>query len=63
VFEATILLALPAIPGEQLLGSLLLFRLCYYLLPFVLALLLLAGREVWARRRAAAAASPPGGGG
>lgn len=63
VFEATILLALPAIPGEQLLGSLLLFRLCYYLLPFVLALLLLAGREVWARRLAASALPPRGGGG
>jgi hypothetical protein len=52
VFEATILLALPAIPAEQLLGSLLLFRLCYYLLPFVLALLLLAAREIVIRRRA-----------
>jgi hypothetical protein len=51
VFEATILLALPNVPKEQLLGSLLIFRLCYYALPFVLALLLLAGREILMRWR------------
>lgn len=49
VFEATILLALPGIPSEQLLGSLLLFRLWYYIVPFILALLLLAGREIMIR--------------
>jgi glycosyltransferase 2 family protein len=51
VFEATILLALPNVPKEQLLGSLLLFRLYYYILPFVLALLLLAAREILLRWR------------
>jgi glycosyltransferase 2 family protein len=51
VFEATILLALPGIPSEQLLGSLLLFRLWYYIVPFVLALTLLAGREILLRWR------------
>ena len=51
VFEATILLALPGIPSEQLLGSLLLFRLWYYIVPFVIALLLLAGREILLRWR------------
>ena len=51
VFEATILLALPGIPSEQLLGSLLLFRLWYYIVPFVLALTLLAGREIMLRWR------------
>jgi hypothetical protein len=49
VFEATILLALPGIPKEQLLGSLLMFRLCYYLVPFMLALALLGGREIFLR--------------
>jgi hypothetical protein len=49
VFEATIILALPGIPTEQLLGSLLVFRLTYYILPFVIALSLLAGRELWIR--------------
>lgn len=51
VFEATILLALPGVPSEQLLGSLLLFRLLYYILPFVTALALLAGREIRLRWR------------
>jgi glycosyltransferase 2 family protein len=51
VFEATILLALPGVPSEQLLGSLLLFRLYYYVIPFVLALTLLAGREILLRWR------------
>jgi glycosyltransferase 2 family protein len=49
VFEATIILALPGVPTEQLLGSLLLFRVCYYIVPFVFALLLLAGREILLR--------------
>ncbi len=49
VFEATILLALPGIPKEQLLGALLLFRVCYYIVPFVLALALLGGREILLR--------------
>jgi glycosyltransferase 2 family protein len=51
VFEATILLALPGVPSEQLLGSLLLFRLWYYIVPFVIALTLLAGREILLRWR------------
>jgi glycosyltransferase 2 family protein len=51
VFEATILLALPGVPTEQLLGSLLLFRVWYYVLPFILALLMLASRELVVRGR------------
>ncbi len=51
VFEATILLALPGIPSEQLLGSLLLFRVWYYIVPFIVALGLLAGREILLRSR------------
>ena len=51
VFEATILLALPDIPKEQLLGSLLIFRVSYYVIPFIIALLLLAGREILMRSR------------
>jgi glycosyltransferase 2 family protein len=50
VFEATILLALPGVPSEQLLGSLLLFRVWYYVVPFILALILLASRELIVRR-------------
>ena len=54
VFEATILLALSSYPREPVLGALLLFRLCYYLVPFVLALALLGAYEILNRLR------PPG---
>ncbi|KQO61979.1 hypothetical protein ASG60_00700 [Methylobacterium sp. Leaf469] len=52
VFEATILLALSSLPRDQVLGSLLLFRVCYYLVPFVIALSMLGGYEVLKRVRA-----------
>lgn len=53
VFEATILLALSSLSREPVLGALLLFRLCYYVAPFVLALALLGAYEVSNRLRAA----------
>ncbi|GGC93564.1 lysylphosphatidylglycerol synthase domain-containing protein [Chelatococcus reniformis] len=59
VFEATILVALSGLPGERVLGALLLFRLYYYLMPFVVALLLLGAHEVRKRLRARAWAAPP----
>ncbi|HEY8566515.1 MAG TPA: lysylphosphatidylglycerol synthase domain-containing protein [Beijerinckiaceae bacterium] len=46
VFEATILLALSILPREPVLGALLLYRIIYYLVPFVFALALLAGSEL-----------------
>lgn len=49
VFEATMLLALPGVPKEALLGALLVYRLCYYLVPFILALVLLGTREIMIR--------------
>lgn len=49
VFEATMLLALPGVPTEALLGALLVYRLCYYLVPFVIALILLGTREILIR--------------
>jgi uncharacterized membrane protein YbhN (UPF0104 family) len=51
VFEATILLALSGLPRESVLGALLIYRLIYYLLPFVLALALLGGYEILRRIR------------
>jgi glycosyltransferase 2 family protein len=51
VFEATILVAFSAMPKEPVLGALLLFRLFYYVLPFILALLLLAAYEMTRRIR------------
>jgi glycosyltransferase 2 family protein len=49
VFEATMLLVLPGIPRETLLGVLLVYRLIYYLVPFILALSLLGTREIMLR--------------
>jgi glycosyltransferase 2 family protein len=53
VFEATILLALSSFPREPILGALLLYRICYYLVPFVLALALLGAYEIGNRLQAA----------
>lgn len=53
VFEATILLALSHLPRDQVLGSLLLFRVCYYLVPFALALAMLGIYEATQRIRRA----------
>jgi hypothetical protein len=55
VFEATVLLALSSVPREPVLGALLLFRLIYYVAPFLLALALLAAHEAVGRMRAAQA--------
>ena len=51
VFEATMLIALSRMPFEQVLGALLLFRIIYYILPFILALVLLALNEFIRRVR------------
>jgi uncharacterized membrane protein YbhN (UPF0104 family) len=47
VFDAAMLVALLQYDKEYLLAGLLLFRLLYYIVPFVLALMLLGGRELW----------------
>lgn len=59
VFEATILLALSSLAREPVLGALLLYRLCYYLLPFILSLALLGAYEIAKRIRAARAVLHP----
>ncbi len=61
VFDATMMVALWQFDKEDLLAGLLLFRLLYYIIPFVLALMLLGIRETLlsrAARRVSAAASP-----
>ncbi len=45
VFEATVLILLPDVPRDALAGALIGYRLIYFLLPFVLALIYLAIRE------------------
>jgi glycosyltransferase 2 family protein len=47
VFDATILIGLDNEDKEPLVGALILFRLFYHLLPFVLALALFGMREGW----------------
>jgi hypothetical protein len=46
VFEAAMLIALPQFPKEELVASLLMFRCLYFVLPLVLALCLMAAREL-----------------
>ncbi|WP_321389115.1 bifunctional lysylphosphatidylglycerol flippase/synthetase MprF [uncultured Desulfuromusa sp.] len=46
VFESMILLSAPSIPADMLLGSMLIYRGIYYLLPLTLAALLLGGGEL-----------------
>jgi uncharacterized membrane protein YbhN (UPF0104 family) len=59
VFDATILIGLGGAHNEQLLATLLLFRLFYHLLPFVLSLLLFGAVEAW-RNAVRRSASPAG---
>ena len=59
VFEATVLIALSHVPREPVLGALLLFRIVYYLCPFVLALALLGAYEISGRLRATRRAMQP----
>jgi uncharacterized membrane protein YbhN (UPF0104 family) len=59
VFEATILLALSSYPREPVLGALLLYRLCYYLIPFVVALSLLGAYEILHRIKSSRDAFKP----
>lgn len=51
VFETVMLSALtPHVPASQVVGMLLIYRFVYYLVPFTVAALLLAGHEVLQRR-------------
>ncbi|MGH6672444.1 MAG: lysylphosphatidylglycerol synthase domain-containing protein [Xanthobacteraceae bacterium] len=62
VFDAAMLVALWQFQKEDLLAGLLLFRLLYYICPFVLSLIVLGTREVLLNRltrEAAQAALPP----
>jgi phosphatidylglycerol lysyltransferase len=50
VIEYVVVLALPAVPTEQLLGRLLAYRIIYYLVPLVLSATLLAAHEFYRQR-------------
>ena len=61
VFDAAILIALAQYPKEELLATLLVWRAIYYILPFSLALVVMAAREICIasrRGRTAEAGSP-----
>ena len=65
VFDAAILLALPQYPRAELLATLVVFRIIYYMIPFTLALCIMATREFWLasrgrRPQCATAAENPG---
>lgn len=47
VFDAAMLVALWQFDKESVLAGLLLFRLLYYIVPFVIALIILGLREIW----------------
>ena len=53
VIEAAMLVGLPQFPKEELLASLLIFRVLYFVLPVALAALLLGSRECWLALRSA----------
>jgi phosphatidylglycerol lysyltransferase len=50
VFEAVVLLTLPGVPADALLGSLLAYRAVYYLVPLVFGTLLFAAKELAGQR-------------
>jgi uncharacterized membrane protein YbhN (UPF0104 family) len=52
VFDAAMLVGLWQFDREDLLAGLLLFRLVYYVVPFMMALVVLAGREILLNIRA-----------
>jgi uncharacterized membrane protein YbhN (UPF0104 family) len=63
VFDAAMLVGLSQLDKNDLLASLLIFRILYFILPFFVALCVLSSRELWMsfcrRRNAKAGGSPP----
>ena len=50
VFEFVLLLLMPSVPEDRLLGALIAYRAIYYFTPFFIALVLLGAHEVWIHR-------------
>jgi phosphatidylglycerol lysyltransferase len=50
VFETVLLLLLPEVPKDRLLGALVAYRVIYYFAPFAIALTLLGVHEIWVHR-------------
>ena len=47
VFDAAMLVALPEFGREQLLATLVVYRILYFMIPFVIAISILGTRELW----------------
>jgi glycosyltransferase 2 family protein len=47
VFDAAMLVALPQFGREQLLATLLVFRVLYFVIPFTIAISIMGTRELW----------------
>jgi uncharacterized membrane protein YbhN (UPF0104 family) len=66
VFDAAVLVALPEFGREELLATLLVFRILYFMIPFGIAISIMGARELWMnvvepwqeRRRLAEACAP-----
>ena len=56
VFETVLLILMPGVTARSLLGSLLAFRVIYYVLPFLAALTAMIGHEAWRHRATVASA-------
>jgi phosphatidylglycerol lysyltransferase len=50
IFEFVLLLLMPAVPKDRLLGALVAYRAIYYFAPFAIALVLLGLHELWIHR-------------
>jgi len=50
VFETVIIVAIPQVPASALLGSMLIYRVVYYLVPLAVAAILFGAKELQARR-------------
>jgi glycosyltransferase 2 family protein len=47
VFDAAMLIALPQFGREQLLATLLVFRVLYFVIPFAISISIMGTRELW----------------
>ena len=47
VFDAAMLVALPQFGREQLLATLVVFRILYFLIPFAISISIMGTRELW----------------
>ncbi|MFH1428363.1 MAG: bifunctional lysylphosphatidylglycerol flippase/synthetase MprF [Candidatus Margulisiibacteriota bacterium] len=50
VFEASLLLLIPGVPVHEYIGAVLVYRLIYYILPFLVALVCAASYELYKKR-------------